>query len=150
MVEVDRQKSLSRVRLREQRVRLLEVNHERLIDKQRRSNTDEIEGRFEMTRVGQTNAHQIGTFPLDHLDGVRVRASANIALERSGRRLIDLDPLIGGRRRSGLFLALADRTQGLTGGGGDTRQSALGASADAGWSMPAALLAGPHKTRLAE
>ena len=72
MVEVDREEGAMRRCLVEKLVRFVEMEDQRLLDKQRDAGFDELEGRLEMVLVGQAHGDQIGLLGVEHFGDARV------------------------------------------------------------------------------
>ena len=72
MVEVDPEEEAPFLGFRQQNIRLLQFEHEGLLNEQRIPGPDDLQRGFEMPLVRQAETHQVGTLRVQHLLNVRV------------------------------------------------------------------------------
>jgi hypothetical protein len=75
VVEVEREEHPAALGLRQQHVRLGQVEDERLLDEQRHAPLQQVQGRGEVLLVGQAHADEVGLLGVEHLVEVGVGAS---------------------------------------------------------------------------
>ena len=88
MVEVDREEEPALVGFTQQRIRLVEVEDQRLLHEQRDSAAKQVQGRFEVPLVRQADGDQVRALGVEHLVDVRVGGTAERGSARCGPGLV--------------------------------------------------------------